>query len=227
MTHTAYPGIQREAFISVDVETSGPNPSDYDLLSIGACLAEDIEQGFYIELQPVTGKAIPGALAITGLSMDTLAETGVPPARALTRFEAWLHEVVPETEKPVFVALNAPFDWMFVDDYFHRFLRRNPFGHSALDIKAFYMGLTGVSWSRTSMRYLADRYLDGRKLTHHALQDARDQGEIFWHILQEARRRFPEAHQRALDAHRRFPGSRGGSRQPKDRQVTRRERAEE
>ncbi|MBN1248090.1 MAG: 3'-5' exonuclease [Anaerolineae bacterium] len=204
MTHTAYPGIQHEAYISVDVETSGPNPSDYDLLSIGACLAEDIEQGFYIELQPVTGNAIPGALAITDLSMDELAETGVPPAKALARFEAWLHEVVPETERPVFVAFNAPFDWMFVDDYFHRFLRRNPFGHSALDIKAFYMGLTGVSWAQTSMPYLAARYLDGRKLTHHALQDARDQAEIFQHVLKKARERFPEAHQRFPEARRRF-----------------------
>lgn len=187
MTHTAYPGIQREAYISVDVETSGPNPSDYDLLSIGACLAEDIDQTFYVELQPVTGNARAGALAITGLSMAELAATGIPPAKALTRFEAWLHEVVPRTHRPVFVALNAPFDWMFVDDYFHRFLRRNPFGHSALDIKAFYMGLTGVSWSLTSMKYLSARYLGGRKLTHHALQDAIDQGEIFAHILREAR----------------------------------------
>ncbi len=192
MMHTAYPGIQGEAYISVDVETSGPNPSDYDLLSIGACLAEDIDRGFYVELQPVTGNAIPGALAITGLSMETLAETGVPPAEALMQFEAWLHEVVSPTERPIFVALNAPFDWMFVDDYFHRFLRHNPFGHSALDIKAFYMGLAGVSWAQTSMKYLAARYLQGRKLTHNALQDARDQGEIFCCILREARVRFLE-----------------------------------
>ena len=41
MAHVAYPGIQKEAYISIDVETSGPNPSEYDMLSIGACLAED------------------------------------------------------------------------------------------------------------------------------------------------------------------------------------------
>ena len=27
---------------------------------------------------------------------------------------------------------------MFVNDYFHRFLGRNPFGHAALDLKAFF-----------------------------------------------------------------------------------------
>jgi DNA polymerase III epsilon subunit-like protein len=186
MAHVAHPGIQREAYISVDVETSGPNPGSYDLLSIGACLVDDPDKTFYVELQPVTGNAIPGALAITGLSMESLAETGVPPERAMAQFESWLHEAVSAEERPVFVALNAVFDWMFVSDYFHRFLRRNPFGHSALDIKAFYMGLAGVRWARTSMRYLASRYLEGRKLTHHALRDAQDQAEIFAHILREA-----------------------------------------
>ncbi len=147
-------------------------------------------EAFYIELQPVTGRAIPGALAISGLSMQALAETGTPPTRAMALFEDWLDRTVPPAHRPVFVALNAPFDWMFVNDYFHRCLQRNPFGHSALDIKAFYMGLTGAHWAQTSMRALAGRYLGGRKLTHNALQDAKDQAEIFFHILAEARARF-------------------------------------
>jgi DNA polymerase III epsilon subunit-like protein len=186
MGYTANPGIQPEAYVSVDVETSGPNPGDYDLLTIGACLVSDIDAAFYVELQPVTGNAIASALEVTGLSMRELAETGIPPADALARFEAWLQEVVPASHRPVFAALNAPFDWMFVNDYFHRYLGRNPFGHSALDIKAFYMGLTGVHWAQTSMRRLSARYLGGRELTHNALQDAKDQGEIFGYILREA-----------------------------------------
>ncbi len=43
MGFVSHPGIQREAYISVDVETSGPNPGDYDLLSIGACRVDDTE----------------------------------------------------------------------------------------------------------------------------------------------------------------------------------------
>jgi len=187
MAHVAYPGIQKEAYISIDVETSGPAPSRYDLLSIGACLAEEPEKGFYVELQPVTGNVMAGTLAISDLSMEVLAETGMPPEKAMAQFEKWLHDVVPQTHRPIFVALNAPFDWMFVADYFNRYLRHNPFGHSALDIKAFYMGLVGATWAQTSMRYLSRRYLSGRKLTHNALQDARDQAEVFCHILKEAR----------------------------------------
>ena len=78
---------------------------------------------------------------------------------------------------------------MFVNDYFHRYLGHNPFGHSALDIKAFYMGLSGASWEETSMRYIAPRYLHDQQLTHHALRDALDQAEIFQRMLYEAQER--------------------------------------
>jgi len=186
MQEIKHPRFAAETYISVDVETSGPNPSSYDLLSIGACLADKPEVGFYVELQPATGNAIPGALAISRLSIEQLAETGVPPAVAMQQFDTWVRGVVPEDHRAVFVALNAPFDWMFVNDYFHRYLRFNPFGHSALDIKAFYMGLAGVHWSQTSMQVLSSRYLRGRRLTHNALQDARDQAEVFGLILAEA-----------------------------------------
>jgi hypothetical protein len=77
---------------------------------------------------------------------------------------------------------------MFVNDYFHRYLGRNPFGHTALDIKAFYMGVTGVTWRETSMRTIAPRYLGDRTLTHHALRDALDQAEIFRKLLDERRK---------------------------------------
>ena len=83
MGHVAGPGIQVEAYVSVDVETSGPNPSDYDMLAIGACLVDNPACGFYVELQPVTGNAIPGSLAISDLSLDDLRKNGLPPAQAL------------------------------------------------------------------------------------------------------------------------------------------------
>ena len=65
----------------------------------------------------------------------------------MTRFAAWLESVTPPGARPVFVAFNAPFDWMFVNDYFHRFLGQNPFGHNALDMKAYYMGQSGGRWA--------------------------------------------------------------------------------
>ena len=172
-----------EGYVSVDVEAAGPNPGQYSLLSIGACLVADPQRGFYVELQPLNDNATAEALAISQLSLEQLAERGLPPAEAMARFETWLAEEIPD-RPPIFVAFNAPFDWMFVNDYFHRFLGRNPFGHTALDMKALYMGLTGVPWSETSMHNVAVRYLGrSRPLAHHALQDARDQAALFRAML--------------------------------------------
>ena len=175
-----------EAYVSVDVETAGPNPSQYSLLSLGACLVARPAATFYAELQPVSANFTPEALAIHGLSLDRLAKEGLPPTEALARFEAWLAAEIPEGQQPVFVGFNAPFDWMFVADYFHRFLGHNPFGHTALDIKAFSMGLSGSSWLETSKRYLAASYPDHPLPVHHALRDALDQAELFRRMLTEA-----------------------------------------
>ena len=36
------------AYISVDIETAGPNPSQYAMLSIGACLVCEPQRTFYL-----------------------------------------------------------------------------------------------------------------------------------------------------------------------------------
>lgn len=174
-----------EVYVSVDIETAGPVPSEYAMLSIGACLVEDPETTFYVELKPEHDAVVESALAVSHLSMDVLAVMGRPPAEAMERFEDWVEEVVPSDHRPIFTAFNAGFDWMFIADYFHRHLGRNPFGYSALDIKAFAMGSADTTWAETSMDSLAARHLGGRALTHHALSDAQDQAELFRHLLEE------------------------------------------
>lgn len=174
-----------ERFVSVDVETSGPNPGSYALLSIGACLAIEPELSFYVELKPTTRNADPEAMAIHKLALESLSGRGLPPMEAMARFAAWLDDVVPDGTEPVFVAFNAPFDWMFVNDYFHRFHGSNPFGYSALDLKSLYMGLSGEAWHETSMKRLAEKYLGNRQLTHHALEDAQEQARLFTRLLED------------------------------------------
>jgi ribonuclease T len=173
-----------ETYISVDIETAGPNPSQYSLLSIGACVLSNPQETFYVELKPVNDEMIPEAFAVHGLNLDDLKERGLPPKEGLLRFAAWLEHAVPAGERPIFVAFNAPFDWMFVNDYFHRYLGRNPFGHSALDIKAFYMGLRRCTWQETSMPHMTEDLVDGQGISHNALQDAVDQAEIFRRMLE-------------------------------------------
>jgi DNA polymerase III epsilon subunit-like protein len=175
-----------ECFISVDVEAAGPDPGAYSLLSIGACLVFDPEQSFYVELKPTTMEATEEALIVSGFNLEALGASGVPAKEAMQRFEAWLEEVNQSGARPVFVAFNAAFDWMFINHYFHRYLGHNPFGHAALDIKTFFMALAGNRWAETGMRNAAQRYGYEIFLTHHALDDAKDQARLFRKMLREA-----------------------------------------
>ena len=179
----------KETYISVDVETSGPYPGEYSMLAIGACVVDDPDKTFYVELKPVNDHETEEAMAIHKLSLAELAERGLEPAEAMKFFKDWLAAQTPAGQRAIFVGFNAAFDWMFVNDYFHRFLGYNPFGHAALDIKSFYMGATGVAWAETTMRNVSPRYLDHQHLTHQALRDALDQADIFYKMLAEARKK--------------------------------------
>ena len=176
-----------ETWISVDVETSGPTPATGSLIAIGACLVERPEEGIELLLRPDPGLPwLAEAESIHGLARDDLRRDGLEPALALARLEAWLARVVPAGSRPIFVALNAPFDWMFVADAAWRHLGRNPFGSSALDIKALYLGrhLDAVErWRDTSRLRILERYPVDLPHTHDALDDAREQAAICRAIL--------------------------------------------
>lgn len=170
---------KREIFLSVDVETSGPIPGEYSMLTIGACNVDNPEQVFSCELKPLSLNADPKALEVTGLSLETLATEGLAPEVAMKQFQDWVTEVAGNDSTPIFVGLNAPFDWSFVNYYFHRYLQSNPFGFAALDIKALYMGATGSSWADTRSSRMAARLHPKSKGDHQALHDAQYQAELF------------------------------------------------
>lgn len=179
--------VRPERFVSVDVETAGPTPGEYAMVSIGACLVDEPERGFYVELQPDRDAVVEKALAVSGLSMAELRENGTEPAQAMREFAQWIRDVVPpQTHRPVFVGFNAVFDWMFVNEYFVRYGLENPFGHGGLDIKSYYVGMMGSTWAETSMKHLSPKYLAGRPLSHNALGDARDQAELFRAMSEDA-----------------------------------------
>lgn len=168
-----------EILISVDVETSGPTPATGSLIAIGACLVDRPEVTFYRELQPIAGLPWDAATErIHGLSEARLWEQGLPPAEAMIDLERWVAEVSAGA-RPVFVGFNAPFDWMFLADYLQRFRGANPFGWSALDLKALFMGRDAIArWGDTTKADVLARYPVELPHTHHALDDAQMQAAI-------------------------------------------------
>lgn len=178
--------MRRELYISVDVETSGPIPGEYSLLSVGACVVGELTRNFYVELVPLNENFTAEAMETCDLSLAELLHRGTKPGAAMEQFARWVRKVAAEAY-PVFVGFNAPFDWSFVNYYFIKFcgLDSNPFGHSALDIKSYYMGAYKTSWANTSMRRMpADVHSPDKPLAHNALDDALQQAEIFERLFQ-------------------------------------------
>lgn len=168
-----------EVYISVDIEASGPIPAEFNMLSLGACVVGKTNQSFYAEIKPLNGNFIERAMEVNGLSLTELQTSGEEPAQAVGRFAQWVAEICGEENRPVFVAFNATFDWSFCHWYFMKFLGRDPFGISGLDMKAYFMGMKHCFWSGTVKKKVRALYPATTAHTHNALDDAREQAEIF------------------------------------------------
>lgn len=174
--------MNQELYISVDVETSGAIPGKYSMLSLGACVVGTPERGFYVELRPITSDFDPEAMKVSRLDMEKLKTDGKPAGEAMADFRDWIKSES-KGKKPVFVGFNACFDWQFVNWYTHTYLGQNPFGFAGIDIKAYYMGMTGLPWSKTTSRQLRPEFQPDTPQTHNALEDARAQASIFKKML--------------------------------------------
>ena len=176
---------QKLCLISVDIETTGPTPMHYSMYELGACAIETQETfDRKLALLP-NAKFSRGALRAVRTTKQELLmrEDVVTPRKAMRDFAVWTKAVAKES-RSVFVANNAPFDWMFIAWYFEEFKIANPFGHNALDMKAYYMGMVNVGWDQSTLSSMTKHC--GRPpvtLPHHALRDAEMQKEIFIELL--------------------------------------------
>ena len=142
-------------------------------------MIDDDTQSFSCSLKPTSMKADPKALEVSGLSLEGLDETGLPPGEAMRRFDHWATGLAREGQTLVFVGFNASFDWSFINYYFWKYLGRNPFGFAALDIKSFYMGALNCGWADTRSSRIARDLKPSRQGDHDALHDAKYQAELF------------------------------------------------
>jgi DNA polymerase III epsilon subunit-like protein len=169
-------------YISVDIEASGPIPGEYSMLSVGACKVGDMDKNFYVELRPISERFTEEAIRVCGLDMQVLKERGVEPQEAIGSFVQWVGTVA-GGKKPVLVGFNAGFDWSFVNYYFVKFLGKNQFGISCIDIKSVWFGKKNCEWTQTYKKHIKRALALAIPHTHNALDDAKEQAVIFEKII--------------------------------------------
>lgn len=148
------------------------------MLSLGACVVGKPSVSFYVELKPISTACVPAAMEVSGFDLKKLRRTGVAPRRAMSDFAKWVEKVAAK-KKAVFVGFNGSYDWQFVNWYLDTYVGRNPFGFGGIDIKSFYMGLSGLPWAQTTSSQLPPEFQPDEPQTHNALDDARAQASIF------------------------------------------------
>lgn len=180
-----------EVYVSVDIEADGPIPGPHSMLSFGAvAFREDgAELGaFEANLELLEGAA-PHAQTMAWWATQPEAWAAcrtslVPPDDAMKRFHAF---VIALPGKPVFVGYPVSFDFLFVHWYLMRFVGETPFSHSALDMKTLAMVLLGTNYREVTKKHFPARWRGKGAHTHVAIEDAREQGEMFVKMLAEAR----------------------------------------
>ena len=179
-----------DLYISADIEADGPIPGKHSMLAFGLAVAgrfdnrsfEAVDPSattFYRELRPISDEVDPGALRVAGLDRDRLKEAGALPAEAMAEAARWIEDQA-GADRPVLVGYPVVFDWLFLHWYFVAFLGESPFGFSgALDMKTIYQQKANVPLDSAGRNDLPPELRATRPHTHNALDDAREQAEVF------------------------------------------------
>jgi hypothetical protein len=183
-----------DAYFSADVETDGPIPGPYSMLSFAIVPAGQYDglsftapvsydDYFYAELRPISSEFQAAALAVNGLDRDRLRREGEDPAIAMTRAGAWIRSRA-ASQTPVLIAYPLSFDWSWLYWYFVRFCGASPFNHSrCFDLKTAVSLQTGLPIVKSGRDHLPASLRGSRPHTHDARDDAIEQAEIFARVM--------------------------------------------
>ena len=186
---------KQELYFSMDIETDGPYPIDYSMLSLGvvALLPDGTEVStFEANLEQLSGatehprtmawwKQFPEA-------WDYCRKDTENPVDAMGRFVAWVEQTCGNKYKPVAVAMPSAFDYMFVYTYMMKYAGRSPFSFSCVDMKSFAMAqLKKKKFRKSGKQGWPKRWFTDLPHTHKAIDDAREQGQSFCLMLKDNR----------------------------------------
>jgi hypothetical protein len=113
-----------DGYFSADVETDGPIPGPFSMLSFALVYAGSFDgrrferptnytDSFYRELRPISDEFQAEALQVNGLNRDRLVIEGATPSQAMTEASRWVRRVAGQA-KPVLVAYPLSFDWAWL-----------------------------------------------------------------------------------------------------------------
>jgi hypothetical protein len=185
-----------DAYFSADVETDGPIPGPYSILSFALVYAgrfdgthferpQNLGLTFYRELKPISESFEPEALLVNGLDREQLLKTGEAPSRVMSDASEWIRSIA-GSNKPVLVAYPLSFDWSWLYWYFVRFSDAgSPFGYSpCFDIKTAVAVKAHLQIANAGRAQLPQWLSSDRKHSHNALDDAKEQAEIFAKVFE-------------------------------------------
>jgi hypothetical protein len=185
-----------DVYFSADVETDGPIPGPYSILSFALVYAgrfdgrtfersRDLKTVFYRELKPISNSFDPEALEVNRLDREKLLRAGQAPQEAMTEACVWVREVA-KPDRPVLVAYPLSFDWSWLYWYFVSFSAYgSPFGYSrCFDIKTAVAVKERIPISEAGRNQLPAVLRSRREHSHNALDDAIEQAEIFANVFE-------------------------------------------
>jgi hypothetical protein len=163
-------------WIMVDIESDGPVPGLYSMVSLGAVVVEpSLQRTFYAQFRPISDGWVPEALAVSGHTREECMEFPSP-EKGMNEFASWLAKN--GGNRPMFVSDNNGFDWMFVCWYFWKFTGGCPLGHSSTNLGSLYKGLV----QDMSKNF---KHLRKTRHSHHPVEDAKGNAEAMLHLKDE------------------------------------------
>lgn len=181
---------KEEIYVSVDIEATGPAPALNSMISLGAVAFYNGKEltSFEANLKELpASKRDPSTMSWWrdhSEAWDYAQQNQEDPLDVMWRFNDWVKSL---PGRPIFLAYPAGFDFTFVYWYFHAFVGSCPFTFSAIDMKSYAMACLKTPYSETVKRNFPAEWQDPEgvvKHNHHAVDDAREQGEMFMRIME-------------------------------------------
>jgi hypothetical protein len=165
--------------IVLDVESDGPCPGLYNMISFGLVCVGDPAQAFLGEVAPILDHAgVQEARDVVGVSYET-QRTYREPDIVMHEAITWVNRLT-EGKRAIFWSDNPAFDWQFWNWYCHKYAGENPGGFSARRIGDLDAGRRGEALNTSAFKKRRET-----AHTHNPVDDARGNAEALRWVLEQ------------------------------------------